>query len=146
MSGSTTSDLRPKASLASVVVFVYDLQNSVKFYETVLAMDVTIRTESVALLVTAEGFQLYLRDMGPRADHALGSIGTQHVAWAADTAEDLARFETILKDLGAHNDTTTTDGITVVEGRDPNNLSVIMVYPGPDRSPRHHVMSRICGW
>lgn len=37
---------------------------------------------------------------------------------AAATTDDLDRFETILKDLGAHTAMTVKDGITVVEGRD----------------------------
>ncbi len=146
MTISEESDRRPAAALASVVLFVHDLQRSVGFYETVMALDVTVRAESAALLVTAHGFQLYLREMGAHAEHAVGSVGAQYVVWTAANTGDLDRFETILKELGAHIATTSTDGITVVEGRDPSGLPVLMVHPGPERVPRQHMMKRIYLW
>lgn len=84
--------------------------------------------------------------MVAHAAHALGSVGTQYVVWTAATTDDLDRFETILKDLGPHTATTVKDGITVVEGRDPSGLPILMVHPGPERVPRQHMMNRIYAW
>ncbi len=81
------------ASLGSVVLFVHALRRSVRFYETGAGKDVTVRAESTALLVAAHGFQLYLREMGAHAAHALGSVGIQYVVWTAATTDDLDRFD-----------------------------------------------------
>jgi len=34
----------------------------------------------------------------------------------------------------------------VVEGRDPDDLPVLIVYPGPDQTPLHELPVRIYGW
>ena len=134
------------ARLASAVMFVNDMDSSVSFYCELLGMEVTIRSTSAALLVSADGFQLYLRAMGDHAQHAVGGIGVQYVIWTAADNEDLRRCEQFLKDRSIHVRTQSGDGFTLVEGRDPNSVPFVMTYPGPDQAVRHEIMSRIYSW
>ena len=68
---------RPRLRLASAVMFVRELERSVRFYRELLALEVTVQDKEAALLVSPDGFQLYLRSMGPRAPRPLGNVGIQ---------------------------------------------------------------------
>jgi catechol 2,3-dioxygenase-like lactoylglutathione lyase family enzyme len=127
-------------------MFVGDLESSVRFYCELLNMNVTVRSNAAALLANPDGFQLYLRSVGPNAQHALGGIGVQHVIWTAHDAEDRRQCERFLREAGGHVRTQTADGFTLVEGRDPSDLPVVITYPGPDEAVRHEIMSRIYSW
>lgn len=127
-------------------MFVQDLDESMIFYRGLLSMEVTVRSTSAALLASADGFQLYLRSMGPNAGHPLGGVGVQYVIWTARDHEDLRRCERLLKDGDAHVRTQTAEGFTLVEGRDPSGVPVMVTYPGPDQAVRHEIMSRIYAW
>ncbi|MDQ6614648.1 MAG: VOC family protein [Actinomycetota bacterium] len=127
-------------------MFVNHLDLSANFYCELLGMDVTVLADSAALLVGADSFQLYLRSMGPHAQHAVGNIGVQYVIWTAVDEADLRRCEHFLKDRSAHVRTETSDGFTFVEGRDPSGAPVMMSFPGPDQTARHHILSRIYTW
>ncbi len=133
------------ARLGSVVMFVHDLDRSVAFYADVLALRVVDRSPTAALLSSAAGAGLILRAMGGAA-HALGSIGVQYVVWATADAADLIRCERALAGRGAHRETRSNDGVTVVEGRDPDDMVVMASYPGPDQMPLRELPVRIYGW
>ena len=134
------------ARLDSVVMFVHDLDRSVSFYSDVLNLHVADRSTTAALLIGAKRSQLILRAMGRGAEHALGGVGVQYVIWTADGPDDLTRCEKVLKDRSAWRDTRTTEHVTVVEGRDPDDIAVMIVYPGPDQAPLHELPVRIYGW
>jgi catechol 2,3-dioxygenase-like lactoylglutathione lyase family enzyme len=134
------------ARLDSVVMFVHDLDRSVSFYSDVLNLHVADRSATAALLIGAKRSQLILRAMGRGAEHALGGIGVQYVIWTADDADDLARCEKVLKDRSAWRDSRTTEHVTAVEGRDPDDIVVMITYPGPDQAPLHELPVRIYGW
>jgi len=134
------------ARLASAVMFVGDLESSLPFYCALLNMNVTVRGNAAALLATPDGFQLYLRSVGPNAQHALGGIGVQYVIWTAHSAEELRRCERFLREAGGHVRTQTADGFTLVEGRDPSHVPVVITHPGPEEAVRHEIMSRIYSW
>jgi catechol 2,3-dioxygenase-like lactoylglutathione lyase family enzyme len=134
------------ARLATVVMFVRDLDASVRFYRELLAMEVTVRDHSAALLVGADADQLYLREIGPRSPHFLGNVGVQYVIWAAADIEDLRRCAQFLQEASARVRTQTVDGITFVEGQDPSGLPVVVTFPGPDQTARHRIMGRIYNW
>jgi catechol 2,3-dioxygenase-like lactoylglutathione lyase family enzyme len=134
------------ARLDSVVMFVHDLDRSVRFYSDVLNLHVADRSATAALLIGAKRSQLILRAMGGGAEHALGAVGVQYVIWTADDDADLARCEKVLKDRSAWRDSRTTEHVTVVEGRDPDNIVVMITYPGPDQAPLHELPVRIYGW
>jgi hypothetical protein len=67
----------------------------------------------------------------------------QWVGWTAGDAEDLERCSDLLKERGAYVNRDTTEGITLLEGRDPDGLPVIFVYPGAEHAPRHFIHNRI---
>lgn len=136
----------PRVQLASVVMFTRELDVSVDFYRQLLGMEVTARSTTAALLVSADGLQVYLRSVGANATHAVGSVGVQYVIWTAADEEDLWRCERFLKDAKAHVHTRTGDGFTLVEGSDPSGVPVMVAYPGPDLAVRTRIMSRIYVW
>ena len=135
----------PRPRLASAVMFVQELGRSVSFYRDLLAMDVRIRNHTAALLVSPDGFQLYLRSMGPGTQHPLGHVGIQYLIWTADDEEDLRRCERLLARSGRVT-SHTADGITVVEGRGPDEVPIVVTYPGPDQAPSHQIPPRIYEW
>jgi len=36
--------------------------------------------------------------------------------------------------------------VTVLEGRDPDDIKLIVTYPGPEEIPLHRLPARIYGW
>jgi len=134
------------ARIDSVVMFVRDLDRSVSFYLDVLALAVADRSPTAALLAGPDGTQLILRAMGANAEHALGGIGVQYVVWTASGKEDLDRCERALKQRSAHRDTRVSEQSTAVEGRDPDDITVMIIYPGPAQAPLHQLPARIYGW
>jgi catechol 2,3-dioxygenase-like lactoylglutathione lyase family enzyme len=127
-------------------MFVHDLDRSVEFYADVLAMETTDRSPTAALLTSPAGAGLILRAMGQTAPHPLGSVGVQYVVWTAAGEEDLARCERVLAGRGAHRGTRSNGGLTVVEGRDPNDIVLMVTYPGPEQLPLRELPVRIYGW
>jgi len=134
-----------RARLASVVMFVSNLERSVKFYTELLALQVTLRNDSVALLVGPDGSQLYLRTIGDKATHALSSIGPQYVLWTATSDVDLDACEAILRSKSSQVTMTDEGGFRLLEGRDPDDVPVIMTFPGPDETAREQIVQRIYG-
>jgi catechol 2,3-dioxygenase-like lactoylglutathione lyase family enzyme len=127
-------------------MFVTDLDASIHFYRGLLRLDLTLQTTTAALLANPDGFQLYLRSMGPHAQHALGGIGVQYVIWTAVDQNDLIRCEQVLKASGTHIHTDSHGGFTWVEGRDPNQVPVVITFPGPDQMARDAIRTRIYEW
>ena len=134
------------ARLGSVVMFVQDLDRSVNFYTDLLVLEVADRNSTAALLNNADGATMILRAMGHHSPHPLGSVGVQYVVWAAAGEEDLARAERVLAARGAHRETRSHDGVSLVEGRDPDDIPVMICYPGPDQRPLRDLPARIYGW
>ncbi|MCQ4082104.1 VOC family protein [Streptomyces sp. RB6PN25] len=142
----TSEPTDPGPELASVVIFVQDLDESARFYCGLLGLEITTR-ESTALMLAGEGQpMIVLRAIGPHGEHPMGGIGIQYAVWAAHDADDLRRCERFLKDRSAHIATNVSDGRTIVEGRDPNGLPVMVVHPGPDRTASPKIMTRVYAW
>jgi catechol 2,3-dioxygenase-like lactoylglutathione lyase family enzyme len=132
--------------LGSAVMFVQQLDRSVSFYTEVLALEVVDQSPTAALLVSPEGAQLILRSMGSNAAHPLGAVGLQYVIWTAAGKDDLDRCERVLKERSAYRDTRRSGEVVAVEGHDPDDMVVMITYPGPDEMPMHEVPVRIYGW
>ena len=134
------------ARLSSVVIFVHNLDRSVDFYTDILGLKVVDHSTTAALLNNPAGTQLVLREMGPGVSRPLGAVGVQYVVWTADGKEDLDRCEQALRGRAAHRETRSHDGVTVLEGRDPDDIKLIVTYPGPEEIPLHRLPARIYGW
>ena len=134
------------ARIGSAVMFVQDLDRSVSFYQDVLALDVRDRTATAALLVSSARSQLILRSMGSGAAHPLGGVGVQYVIWTAADEADLDRCERALKELSAYRESRVSGQVRAVEGRDPDDIVVMVLYPGPDQLPNQELPVRIYGW
>jgi catechol 2,3-dioxygenase-like lactoylglutathione lyase family enzyme len=132
--------------LGSVVIFVAELDRSVAFYQEILGLDVADRDPTAALLVCASGSHLILRSMGSNAPHPLGGLGVQYVTWTAEGKDDLDRIEAVLRQRSAYRDTRTHEGVTAVEGRDPDDIVVLVTYPGPGEVAQPRLPLRIYGW
>src|SRR5580700_6394036 len=133
------------ARLGSVVMFVSELDRSVDFYAGVLGLSVVDRSPTAALL-SAPSCQVVLRAMGGNAPHPLGAVGVQYAVWTAGSQDELDRCEQALKDRGVYTETRTDEGHQVVEGRDPDDVVVMVSYPGPDQAPLHRLPARVYGW
>lgn len=70
-------------------------------------------------------------------------VRVQWVAWTAGDAHDLDRCSEVLKERGAYVGRDGSEGITLLEGRDPDGLPVIIVHPGAEHAPRHVIHDRI---
>lgn len=132
--------------LSAAVVFVRNLQKSVGFYSELLGLDLVDRSSTAALLMAPDGSQLVLRESGGNAPHPLGSVGVQYLAWSTPTRDDLDRRAEILRRNSAYTETRTHQEGTVVEGRDPDDIPVMIFY-APDGQPlMRKLPTRIYAW
>ena len=138
--------MAPGARLGSAVMFVQSLDRSVSFYQDVLGLEVADRSATAALLVSDEGAQLVLRALGANAEHALGSVGIQYVIWTAGGDEGVRRAEQALRARSALLGTRASGQVTVVEGRDPDDIVVMIAHPGPDQTLLAGLPAWIYGW
>ncbi len=129
--------------LASVVLNVFDLQASVSFYRDLLGLQTTADESTAALLVGADGSQLFLRALGSHAAHVTEGVGIHSVFWTAPSPMELRRCEQVLKDRHAYVGTYESDGFVWVEGRDPSGVTVAVSHPGPDQVPRNHIVTHV---
>lgn len=127
-------------------MFVRNLDKSVTFYRELLRLEVTDHSPTAALLVNGDGSQLVLRAFGQNATHALGSIGPQYLIWNTSSKDDLDQLAETLRRHSAYRETRTDGDITVVEGRDPDDLVVMLVYSGPTMAPMRRLTARIYAW
>ena len=58
-------------------------------------------------------------------------------------SELLDRCAQALTERGAYISRDASEGIDVLEGRDPDGLPVLITYPGPDQTPPHLIGSRV---
>jgi CBS domain-containing protein len=127
--------------LASVVLSVSELTRSVDFYQPLLRYAVVSHNEDAALLTGPDGSQLYLRRVGRAPEPDGERAGLDCAVWTAGGPGDLDRCMQFLVERDAFTNRTNSDGVDVVQGRDPDGLPVLITYPGPDQAPRH-VLSR----
>ena len=132
--------------LGAAVVFVRSLERSVRFYTEVLGLPVVDRSPTAALLGRAGGPQLVLRAFGENAVHPLGSLGVQYLVWMTDSRDDLDRVTELLRQRSALKETRDKgDGVSV-EGRDPDDLVIMLVYHPAGQSGLRSLPARIYAW
>ncbi len=138
---------RPEVSahVASCVIRVSELERSVNFYRDVFSCRVGVREKDMALLLTPTGFQLYLHAQRSLRRRSAGTIGVSYLMWATDSQADL---EVITQRLRAYDPavfTHTDNGVTFLEGCDPDGRRVIVAHPSPHQLPRTVISSRLRG-
>ncbi len=132
--------------LRAAVVFVRNLDTSVPFYRELLDLEIVDSSPTAALLASADGSQLALRAFGDNASRSLGSIGVQYLIWSTASRADLDRRAEILRRHSAYRETRTDQDVAVIEGRDPDDLSIMIVYAGDNRAPMRELPARIYAW
>jgi catechol 2,3-dioxygenase-like lactoylglutathione lyase family enzyme len=135
--------MEPAAKVTSTVLFVRELDRSVRFYTGIFGCRTEFDADGGALLLAPGGFQIYLVEKGREAPHPLEGIGTQYLMWGVDTLEGLHQFEEALKSAEGYTDTHTSGGVTFVEGQDPDGIRVVIAHPSPLQLPRSSLDSRI---
>lgn len=134
------------ARLGSAVIFVRELERSVRFYREVLSLEVVDRSPTAALLRGAAGSQLVLRAMGGTAAHTLGNVGVQFLIWNTASQAELDACESALRERSAYRETRRTGAVTAVAGRDPDDITVMIAYPGSDQVPTQEIPVTAYAW
>lgn len=133
------------ATVASALVAVSDLARSVNFYCDVFSCRVALHEQDTALLLTSGGFQIYLRSKGPSRRPRVGATGVQYLMWATDSQDELLRISQRLFAYDVATLSYTENGVSFVEGCDPDGGRVIVAYPSPNQLPREVIASRLRG-
>jgi catechol-2,3-dioxygenase len=132
--------------LSAAIMFVRDLDKSVAFYRELLGLQISDSSPTAALLLNDDGSQLVLRATGSNSSQSLGSIGIQYLTWTTESRADLDRLTDFLRKRSAYRETREDSGVTVVEGRDPDDLVVMLVHSDESRSPMRSLPARIYAW
>jgi len=132
--------------LSAAVMFVRNLDRSVKFYTEVLGLAVIDHSPTAALLGADGGPQLVLRAFGDNASHPLGSVGVQYLIWMTDSRPDLDRRTTLLQQRSAYKETHNHGDAITVEGRDPDDLVIMIGYRPAGQPPLYALPARVYAW
>lgn len=132
--------------LSAAVVFVRNLERSVTFYTEVLDLAVIDRSPTAVLLGADGGPQLVLRAFGENATHPLGSLGVQYLIWMTENRDDLDRRAAMLQQRSAYRERHTYGDAVTVEGRDPDDLVVMIGYRPPGQPALRELPARVYAW
>jgi len=136
--------------LSAAVVFVRNLDRSLKFYTEVLGLAVVDRSPTAVLLGEQNGSdggpQLVLRAFGENATHPLGSLGVQYLIWMTESRDDLDRRVALLQQRSAYTETHSHGDSITIEGRDPDDLVVMIGYRPPGQPALHGLPARVYAW
>jgi catechol 2,3-dioxygenase-like lactoylglutathione lyase family enzyme len=130
------------ARIASCLMRVSDLDRSVNFYRDVFQCHVAIHEPDAALLLTPDGFQIYFRTHEASGTRGIDDIGVEQIIWSAGDEEELRRIEQRLRTHYPSTYTNTVDGISFVDGIDPDDIRVLITYPTPQQLPREVIDRR----
>ena len=136
---------RPEISahVASCVIRVRELDPSLKFYCDVFSLQrrgsrnrhgAAGRTQRVSHLLHAPS----------RRGRAANTAGVQYLLWATDTESDLQEFAQRLRAYDPAVFSHTENGVTVIEGLDPDGGRVLIGYPSPFQLPRTVIAAPAC--
>jgi catechol 2,3-dioxygenase-like lactoylglutathione lyase family enzyme len=121
---------------------VFDLDRSVNFYRDVFECRVALHEPEAALLLTPGGFQIYFRAHEAVGTRNIDDVGVEQIIWSAGSEAELQRIEERLRTHYPSTYTNTHNGITFVDGADPDFNRVLITYPTPDQLPREVIDRR----
>ena len=127
---------------ASCLMEVSDLDRSIRFYCDVFECRITIHEPDAALLLTPDGFQLYLRVSETSVGRNIGDLGITQIIWSTDSKTTLDQIEHRLRTCYPPTYTNTANGISFVDGIDPDGCRVLIAYPSPEQLPREVIDNR----
>jgi catechol 2,3-dioxygenase-like lactoylglutathione lyase family enzyme len=113
--------------LIGAVISVSDLARSQQFYSALLDLKVRSHTDGALALFANDGAHLVLRSRN-RGVHPSAVLGVQHLIWRAASLDDLARSERVFEAWRAHVATRNEQGLTAVEGHDPDRVPISVTY------------------
>ncbi|MFI6172943.1 VOC family protein [Nocardia sp. NPDC051052] len=123
-------------TVTSCVLRVSDLDRSMRFYRDVFECSGAIRESDAALILSPSGFQLYLCLAQHHAASGMRGVGVEQIVWSADSETELRRMEQRLRIHYPSTYTYTRNGITFVDGVDPDGIRVLITHPTPQQLPR----------
>ena len=127
---------------ASCAIRVRELDPSLKFYCDVFSCNVAVRETDMALPVAPNGFHIHLHAVSRRR-RAADTVGIQYLLWATDTESDLQESAQRLRAYDPAVFSHNENGVTVIEGLDPEGLRVLIGYPSPFQLPRTVIAARL---
>ncbi len=133
------------AHVASCVIRVSNLDQSANFYRDVFSCRVSLRENDMALLLAPNGFQLYLHAPRSLRRRGVGTIGVSYLMWATDSQSDLQLITQRLRAFDPAVFTHTENGVTFLEGCDPDGRRIVVAHPSPHQLPRTVIAERLRG-
>jgi catechol-2,3-dioxygenase len=123
--------------LNHAVLFIADLERSVRFYTDVFGMEVVAREPRanaafLRLPRSENHHDLGLFGVGMQAPpKRRGGIGLYHLAWQVDTIDELAGARQVLLEVGAHTGESSHGATKSIYGADPdgNEFEVMWMLP-----------------
>ena len=123
--------------LNHAVLFVADLERSLRFYTDVFGMEVAAReprADAAFLRLPRSGnhHDLGLFGVGAQAPpRRRGGIGLYHLAWQVDTIDELVQARKLLLDAGAYTGESSHGATKSLYGADPdgNEFEVMWMLP-----------------
>lgn len=122
--------------LNHAVLFVTDVERSIRFYEqafgmTVMAREPRAKAAFLRLLRSGNHHDLGLFEVGAQPPRQRGALGLYHLAWQVDTIEELRQARNTLVGLDAYTGESSHGATKSVYGRDPdgNEFEVMWMLP-----------------
>lgn len=129
--------------LNHAVLFVSDLERSMRFYTGTFGMEVTAqepRANAAFLRLPRSGnhHDLGLFGVGDGGGpKRRGAIGLYHLAWQVDTIDELAEARGVLVDAGAYTGESSHGATKSIYGADPddNEFEIMWMLPRDEWGP-----------
>lgn len=131
------------ARVASCLMRVSHLDRSVKFYCEVFQCDVAIRERDAALLLTPDGFEIYLRTHEASRAGGITGVGVEQIIWSVGSEAELKQIEQRMRVHDPSVYSNTLGDISFVDGGDPDGIRVLVTYPTPHQLPREVIDRRL---